>query len=366
MESKMLKNLAIRSFGLMLTVICMSILVNRYNDVIIYANDSQLNYSNIKPEYASFQLQNLINLGLEDTKQGDLGTTVPIEDIIGKNYLKIAKLDKNYYKINLEDLYETHSIKVTINHLPEQYYNDQSVQFVKDENKNTLVEDSDLSYEQNEDQTYNAVFHITLDTVYAYSIYENDSFIYINLLNPRDVYDKILVIDAGHGGSDVGTYTPDMKHYEKDINLKVVLDLKKLLDKENIKVYYTRTTDKKVYLNPRIDLANNVKADYMISVHCNSNKDGRPNGTEVLYKNYQKLARVCLDSVVNETGTKKLDIVRDKKIHIIKKAQVPIALIEVAFMSNKKDLNYLIQDKNQKEIAKGIYKAIMTMYENDK
>jgi N-acetylmuramoyl-L-alanine amidase len=241
------------------------------------------------------------------------------------------------------------------------------VESVKEEQKKVLVKSVDLIYKKNTDgQTYNAIFNITLDTIYVYNIYENDTYIYIDFLKPHDVYNKIIVIDAGHGGDDVGTYTSEMKYFEKNINLDIVLELKKLLDKDNsIKVYYTRTTDKKVYLNPRINIANNLKADYFISVHCNSNNDSRPNGTEVLYKKSKKFATVCLNNLVNETGAKSLGIVKDNNIHIFKKSKVPIALIEVAFMSNNKDLNYLIKEKNQKKVAQGIYNAINSMYKNE-
>lgn len=349
----------------MVTVICISFLISKYNDMIVYANDTR---QNCIKEYTSLQLQNFSNIGKTDVTPNILHGSEKIEDNLGRNYLKIKKPNSDYYKINLEDLYETHSIKLTISNLYEYYFDKNAVQFVKEDAKKSLVENVDLTYKKSTiEQSYDAVFNITLDTIYVYDIYENDEYIYINLVNPHDVYNKIIVIDAGHGGDDVGTYTPDMKYFEKNINLDIVLQLKKLLDKNNnIKVYYTRTTDKKVYLNPRINIANYLKADYFISIHCNSNRDSRPNGTEVLYKKSKKLAAVCLDNLVNETGSKRLGIIKDNNIHIIKKSKVPIALIEVAFMSNNKDLNYLIKEKNQKKIAQGIYNAISELYNNEK
>ena len=66
------------------------------------------------------------------------------------------------------------------------------------------------------------------------------------------MYDRILVIDAGHGGLDSGAVSKDGRIYEKNLNLGIILALKELLDKENIKVYYTRIQDNKVYLRPRV------------------------------------------------------------------------------------------------------------------
>lgn len=78
-----------------------------------------------------------------------------------------------------------------------------------------------------------------------------------------------VVIDAGHGGKDVGAR--GLKSLEKDINLDVALKLGKLLTKSgNVKVVYTRNDDSFVDLHNRAARANEIKADLFISIHCNS------------------------------------------------------------------------------------------------
>jgi N-acetylmuramoyl-L-alanine amidase len=275
--------------------------------------------------------------------------------------------------VSLEDFYLTHSIKVNIEGLDTQSLKEESVQCVNETEQATdkTIDSMEVSYLFNEkNYTYTAIYQMTLDTVYVHKVYEDDSYIYIDLVDPHKVYDRIIVVDAGHGGSDVGTYTPDMKYLEKDINLNIVTYLKELLDQENIKVYYTRTSDEKVYLNPRVNLANNVKADFFISIHCNSNVDQNPYGTEVLYgknrKHYaigsKELATICLEEVIKEAGTKDMGIISGENIYIINKSKVPVSLIEVAFMSNKKDMEYLSKDENQKKIATGIFNGILNAY----
>lgn len=81
---------------------------------------------------------------------------------------------------------------------------------------------------------------------------------------------KTIVIDAGHGGQDGATHGAISK--EKDVALMTALRLGKAIEEQlkDIKVVYTRTTDVFVPLYERIGLANRVKADLFISIHCNS------------------------------------------------------------------------------------------------
>lgn len=81
---------------------------------------------------------------------------------------------------------------------------------------------------------------------------------------------KTIVIDAGHGGKDGSTH--GLLSKEKDVALVTALKLGKLIEDQlkDVKVVYTRTTDVFIPLYERIGLANRVKADLFISIHCNS------------------------------------------------------------------------------------------------
>lgn len=80
----------------------------------------------------------------------------------------------------------------------------------------------------------------------------------------------IIVIDAGHGGHDSGALGKKSK--EKDINLGVALKLGKMISGKHrdVKVVYTRSTDKFVELRERANIANRAKADLFVSIHANS------------------------------------------------------------------------------------------------
>jgi N-acetylmuramoyl-L-alanine amidase len=81
---------------------------------------------------------------------------------------------------------------------------------------------------------------------------------------------KTIVIDAGHGGHDGAT--KGVFSREKDIALQIALKLGKAVEAnlKDVKVVYTRSTDVFIPLYERIGIANNIKADLFISIHCNS------------------------------------------------------------------------------------------------
>jgi N-acetylmuramoyl-L-alanine amidase len=90
-------------------------------------------------------------------------------------------------------------------------------------------------------------------------------------LSPLPPYQlKCVVIDAGHGGRDPGNLGKNSQ--EKNITLQVSLELGRLIKKNmpDVKVVYTRTTDKLVELHKRPKIAIDNGADVFISIHCNS------------------------------------------------------------------------------------------------
>jgi len=88
----------------------------------------------------------------------------------------------------------------------------------------------------------------------------------------------VVVLDAGHGGHDSGNLGSGYK--EKEIALKIILEVGNTLSREkDIKVIYTRKTDKFVTLRGRAKIANDADADLFVSVHCNAH-NSPANGTE--------------------------------------------------------------------------------------
>ena len=103
-----------------------------------------------------------------------------------------------------------------------------------------------------------------------------------------------VVIDAGHGGYDPGALGAHCK--EKNIALAIALKTGEYIKKnlKDVKVVYTRKTDKFVELHKRAQIANDSKADFFISIHCNSLNSNKVHGAETyvmgLHKNEANLA----------------------------------------------------------------------------
>jgi N-acetylmuramoyl-L-alanine amidase len=91
---------------------------------------------------------------------------------------------------------------------------------------------------------------------------------------------KTVVIDAGHGGHDIGC--SGIHSYEKDVTLALALQTGKLIEENfpDVKVIYTRKTDVFISLLERANIANKAKADLFISFHCNANKNKAAYGAE--------------------------------------------------------------------------------------
>ena len=85
-----------------------------------------------------------------------------------------------------------------------------------------------------------------------------------------------VVIDAGHGGKDPGAVSLDRKYRESAINLEVATALGRKIEKAfpEVKVIYTRTTDKFVELDERAAIANRNNANLFISLHVNAQEKG--------------------------------------------------------------------------------------------
>ncbi len=120
-------------------------------------------------------------------------------------------------------------------------------------------------------------------------------------LNDTPYKIKTIVLDAGHGGTDGAT--KGLFSREKDIALQVALRLGKAIEEniKDVKVIYTRSTDVFVPLYERIGLANRVKADLFISIHCNSMPIKRVISG---YRKDSRGRRVPIYKTVQSTSTK--------------------------------------------------------------
>ena len=230
------------------------------------------------------------------------------------------------------------------------------------------------TYTMQEDGSYELYIELLLDQTYVYNVYETETHYFIALKEAKEVYDRIVVLDAGHGGWDTGTPSKDGKVLEKNINLQVLLHLEELLAKEDIKVYATRTTDRYIGHAERIALANALDADFFLSIHCNNAyQDAGAKGTEVLYTQYctsennmnsEKLAQLCQEELVAALQLSDRGLqARGDDLTVLQKAEVPAVQVELAFMSNAEDMEVLKTEEAQKKAAEALYNAVLRAYD---
>lgn len=208
------------------------------------------------------------------------------------------------------------------------------------------------------------------NTVYEVTVTEDEEFLYLSLVRPHEKYEKILVLDAGHGGIDIGTSGGGAT--EAAINLEVIQYAKEMLDeRDDLKVYYTRLNNTLPDLSTRVEFANALHADMLISVHCNHNPVASINGVEVLYSKLQEngtftsrfLAETCLNEVSQATGLKRNQLVeRSSNLHIMKYCTMPSALIEFGYMSNRRDLNIILTEDAKRACAEAICRSVDAAY----
>lgn len=230
----------------------------------------------------------------------------------------------------------------------------------------------DVEYKNVDLDKQDVVLTIKFDELYAPTLYKSEEGVYVSLKKPKDVYENIVVIDAGHGGKDSGTYSKGEKYYEKDFNLSIVSLLKETFNDDKVKVYYTRLDDETVYLNPRVNLANEVEADLFLSIHYNASEATSAGGSEVLYNEFdtntsytsKMFANNCLDEVVKVTKKVNRGLVKGNEMVIIGNANMPVALVEIGFMTNEEELSFLLDESNRKAIADALHQAVIKSLED--
>lgn len=218
----------------------------------------------------------------------------------------------------------------------------------------------------------------------------------------------VLVIDPGHGGKDPGAVGSFAK--EKDINLAVALEFGKLVEQQHadVKVVYTRNTDKYLTLQERANIVNKNHADLFISIHTNSAKSKAAYGAETYtlglaktkenldvamkenavilleedyettyqgfdpnsvdsYIMFEFMQDKNLDQSIEIASLMQNQFVKQAKRHdrgvrqagfwVLHRSASPSVLIELGFISNKNEERYLDSKSGQKELSKAIYNA---------
>ena len=167
-----------------------------------------------------------------------------------------------------------------------------------------------------------------------------------------------VVIDAGHGGDDVGAL--NLHAQEKEISLAIANKIKALNTNENIELLFTREEDKLVSLSERVEKINALKPDLVLSLHINNSKNISAEGMEAFVPKdlkhtakSEELATKLLEILGNKTDLKSRGV-KTAPFYILKKSEYPSIIVELGFMSNPSDRAIITSDDHQNKVAAAV------------
>lgn len=231
-----------------------------------------------------------------------------------------------------------------------------------------------ISVSQTSDKK-NTQIVVTTKGLKGYKLEKGSGYFTVRVGNPKDIYQNIVLIDAGHGGKDGGASKNGLK--EKNLNLTIGYNLiNTYFEKKNspVKAYWTRHNDTFVNLYERPTYSKTYQADLFVSLHMNSAGSSTANGTEVYYSssnnsksfsgiNSKLFAQKMKDTLVSTLGTKDRGV-KQAGFVVIKQNTVPAILIELGFVTGSTDSKNLKKEAFQKKSAKTIYQGICSTFES--
>jgi N-acetylmuramoyl-L-alanine amidase len=186
-----------------------------------------------------------------------------------------------------------------------------------------------------------------------------------------------VVLDPGHGGSDPGAVGINGL-YEKTVNNEISYRLKDLLKEKGYEVVLTRSTDKTLSLQQRVEIASTANADLFVSIHANGHPSSSVRGTMVLYHDAstpnpdypaspamrdltpqsRQLAQLVLASMLEQVPNVDRGLVQSSA-YVVRMGNIPSILVETAFLSNAEDAKLLSSSIVREKYAIGILNGIL-------
>ncbi len=184
---------------------------------------------------------------------------------------------------------------------------------------------------------------------------------------------SLVVIDAGHGGSDPGKIGITGS-YEKDINLEIARKLQSILEQQNVQVVMTRDDDSELAgteggwkladMKKRIAIINEAKPDAVISIHQNSYTSPDIHGAQCFYytdaEEGRELAALLQAQIITSTGQTKIrEIKPNSDYYLLKKSSSPTVIVECGFLSNPDEEQLLLDPFYQRKMAWAIHLGVI-------
>ena len=222
---------------------------------------------------------------------------------------------------------------------------------------------------------------------------------------------KIVVLDPGHGGKDPGAIGRSYRTYEKNITLSMGKELKKQLEAKGFKVYMTRSTDIFIPLRKRVAIARSYHADLFISIHADSAANRSARGLSVytlsetasdkeaaalaerenkadvigglnLVEHSKEVSDILINLAQRESMNRSSEFAtfmvqemrksvqlvdnthRFAGFAVLKAPDIPSALLEMGYLSNRTEERLLKQQSYRKKLAVSTSRAVNKFFDN--
>jgi N-acetylmuramoyl-L-alanine amidase len=183
---------------------------------------------------------------------------------------------------------------------------------------------------------------------------------------------KVIAIDAGHGGWDPGMVSKSGVE-EKGINLLIAEKLQVLLEQSGAFVLLTRADDnalanrKRGDLDARRAVSDEGLADMFISIHQNSYQTAEVHGPMVFYYGDSEGGRKLAEKIQAQMNAylnpgSKRPAHANSKYYVLKKTNAPSVILECGFLSNAADTRKLVKEEYQEKVAWSIYMGILDYF----
>ncbi|NPA79651.1 MAG: N-acetylmuramoyl-L-alanine amidase [Thermotogae bacterium] len=233
----------------------------------------------------------------------------------------------------------------------------------------------------------------------GYTVAERRGTLRINIskLQPKRAERITVVIDPGHGGKDAGAVGNGYR--EKDINLSVALKVAALLREKGYRVILTRSKDRYVSLYSRARLANRSGAHLFVSIHCNASRDPNASGMETYFLSESRTSQERAVAILENSAIRydigfvepkepvgailgdllqnllleqsyrlamsihgtalEMALAKDRGVkqagfYVLKWVMMPSVLVELGFITNRREAKKLANGKYQDRLAKAI------------
>lgn len=166
---------------------------------------------------------------------------------------------------------------------------------------------------------------------------------------------KIIVIDAGHGGNDMGASYEGVS--EKQIVLAIASKIKQAnKTQDDYEIILTRDSDTYSTLANRTALINKLNPEMVISLHINRSPalESALKGHEIFTQNTDA-SKSLAAKISKKFGECSIE---EKNLHILRESKSPAVLVELGFINNKEDRDYLTSETGQKEVAQKFIEII--------